>query len=146
MDYKFKDTKFMSAEEKEKVLKDWEQFIRSDFKEICFTKRLYDHLHLHCSFIAHYDRLGFYAHYFSRPEMTIQFFRQFDRDCGCRSAEYGDVVYWLHGEYSDINTAMCDVWDKYKTKHYARLKKAIRDRGLDLARSLYEKHGVMAPW
>ena len=29
MDYKFKDTKFMSAEEKEKVLKNWERFIRS---------------------------------------------------------------------------------------------------------------------
>ena len=71
MDYKFKDTKFMSAEEKEKVLKNWERFI-ARFQGKCFTKRLYDHLHLHCSFIAHYNRLGFMLLLFPAG-MTIQF-------------------------------------------------------------------------
>ena len=57
-----------------------------------FTKRLYEHLHLHCSFIAHYNRLGFYAEYFERGEDTARFLSQFDSRGDCRSVEYGGHV------------------------------------------------------
>ena len=92
-----KSTKFMSAEEKEKVLKDWQRFIESDFSQTRFTKALYNHLIQHCSFIAHYNQAGFYGTYFEDPEDTMRFLKQFDRDLGCKSVEYG-MDYWITGE------------------------------------------------
>jgi hypothetical protein len=89
-----KSTRFMTAEEKGKVLKDWQRFIESDFSMAKFTKSLYDHLIQHCSFIAHYNRHGFYSSYFEDPEDTMRFLKQFDKDFACKSVEYG-MDYWL---------------------------------------------------
>ena len=73
----FKDTQFMTAQEKELVLKRFKQFIKAiltvgidtpeSFERIYkhFSDRLYKHLHLHCGYIAHYDRHGFYTTYFN---------------------------------------------------------------------------------
>ena len=74
---RFKDVKFMSAKEKERVVEDFRRFLKNNFDRKYFTKRLYEHLHLHCSFIAHYDIDGFYATYFDEPEMSIEFLNQF---------------------------------------------------------------------
>lgn len=75
----FTDTEFMSAKEKELVLKQWRTFLKKilacDFNkqsgsdygyfltdlDKSFTDRLYKHLSLHCGFIAHYNRYGFLA-------------------------------------------------------------------------------------
>lgn len=100
-----KDVEFMSAEEKERALKAWKRFIKNGFKWEHFTKALYEHLHLHCSFIAHYDRQGFYQTYFTDPEDTLKFIKQFTTGV---SEEY-NATWWLHGEYVDINEAMCEV-------------------------------------
>lgn len=51
---------------------------------------------LHCSFIAHYNRLGFIEAYFERGEDTIKFLSQFDKRGFCRSVEYGGT-WWLSG-------------------------------------------------
>ena len=48
---RFKDVKFMSAKEKERVVEDFRRFLKNNFDRKYFTKRLYEHLHLHCSFI-----------------------------------------------------------------------------------------------
>jgi len=113
----------MSAQEKEKVLKDWQRFLESDFSQARFTKALYNHLIQHCSFIAHYNIQGFYSSYFEDSEQTIKFPKQFGRDFGCRSVGYG-MSYWLTGEdYKDINTAMVDVIELHKAEIYSRLKK-----------------------
>ena len=117
----------MSVEEKEKVLEDWQRFIKSDFDKAKFTKRLYNHLIQHCSFIAHYNQAGFYGSYFEDPQHTIKFLKQFDRDCGCKSTEYG-MEYWLTGEdYRDINTAMVESLEPYKADCYLRLKQKTKD-------------------
>ena len=50
------DTKFMTADQKRVVLKQWEIFLRGGLKAGDFNKALYDHLIQHCSFIAHYNR------------------------------------------------------------------------------------------
>jgi len=70
-----KDVKFMTAKEKEAVLKAWERFMRAmaggkTAEELSrmFTEALYHHLIQHCSFIAHYNRAGFFQHYFEEPE------------------------------------------------------------------------------
>ena len=125
-----KSTKFMSAEEKEKVLKDWQRFIENDFDKAKFTKRLYNHLIQHCSFIAHYNQGGFYGTYFEDPEDTMKFIKQFDREQGCVSIEYG-MTYWLNNDdYRDINTAMVETLEPYKAEIYPRLKQRARERKL----------------
>jgi hypothetical protein len=98
----------MSAARKRRVLRDWAAFLKSGFAEGRFTKALYGHLTSHCSFIAHFDRAGFFATYFADPSATQRFLGQFDRSKGCRSTEYGDAG-WINGEeYRDVNAAMVD--------------------------------------
>ena len=71
------DTQFMSAKEKEMILKQWKNFLKhlrecsfdvqtgADYGYFPtslnkpFTKRLYNHLSGSFGFIAHYNRLGF---------------------------------------------------------------------------------------
>jgi hypothetical protein len=50
----------MTKEEKSKVLNHFQKFLASGCEESLFTKALYQHLHLHCGFIAHYNINGFY--------------------------------------------------------------------------------------
>lgn len=137
----FKDAKFMAAAEKTMVLKQWKAFIAGSFQWEHFTERLYKHLSLHCSFIAHYNRAGFYDTYFSNPEDTIRFVAQFDRSKGSISVEYG-MDFWLKGEYEDLNQAMCEAIDLYKKSIYQRCAERIRERDLAQARHLLEKHGL----
>jgi hypothetical protein len=78
-----------------------------------FTKRLYEHLIQHCSYIAHFCRRGFYQTYFADPEALQRFLDQFDRLKGCVSTEYG-MTYWIRDgndvsqEYYDLNNALVD--------------------------------------
>jgi hypothetical protein len=117
----------MSSAEKEKVLKDWKKFIESDFSRAKFTKKLYNYLTLHCSFIAHFNQQGFYSSYFEDPEDTLKFLKQFDRDYGCKSVEYG-MDYWITDEdYRDINSAMVNTFEPYKSEIYPRLKQRARE-------------------
>jgi hypothetical protein len=123
-----KSTKFMPAEEKEKVLRDWQKFIEYDFDFKYFTKRLYQHLTLHCSFIAHFNRKSFFDSYFTDPKQTTRFFHQFDKDFGCVSVEYGSA-HWLSSEdYTDINTAMVEAFEPCKSDLYALLKQRAKEK------------------
>jgi hypothetical protein len=108
-----KDSQFMSAHEKRRVLRDWQLFLKSALGWEWFTEALYHHLTQHCSFIAHYDRVGFYSTYFQRGDDTVRFLSQFDQrqakeDGIPASVEYG-MTYWAKGEYEDINRAMIDI-------------------------------------
>jgi len=132
-----RDVRFMSAKEKDLVLSQWERFVKSEFSKTNFTKLLYSHLIDHCSFIAHYDREGFYSTYFYDKGNTKLFIDQFTTG---RSAEYGSD-HWLYGDYDDINPAMCDVMREYAPKLHEKLDSAIRKQDLDIARALLAKHG-----
>lgn len=123
----FKPTKFMSAEEKKTVLRDWKSFIKGDFDRKHFTKRLYDHLHLHCSFIAHFDIHGFYGTYFENPERTLKFLRQFDKNYDYKSTEYGTNHWFTSGDYHDLNSEMIYSLEPYKAKIYAGLMQKIKE-------------------
>lgn len=120
----------MPSDEKERVLKDWQRFIESDFDKAKFTKRLYNHLIQHCEFIAHYNQYGFYSTYFEDPEDTLKFMKQFDKSQSCFSVEYG-LDYWLNNDdYRDINTVMVEVMEPYKAEIYPRLRQRARERKL----------------
>lgn len=147
-----KDTKFMSADEKRKVLRQWVQFLEGGLTKDKFTKALYEHLINHCSFIAHYDIHGFYDTYFTAGDDTKTFLSQFDQRNATHlgrggkyvplSIEYG-MTYWAtDDEYGDINQAMISLASPYidKLSHDAGIKQKKRD--LELARLLLLKHGI----
>lgn len=105
---RFKAVQFMTAKQKTQVYKEWVQFMRGGFRQDDFTQAIYQYLSLHAAFIAHFNRHGFYGHYFEQPSMTLRFLDQFDRAKRCHSAEMG-WTYWLHDrDYQDLNNAMVD--------------------------------------
>ena len=127
MDHVFHDSEFMSARDKTLVLKAWLRLLKNGLRFEDFSDRLYKHLTLHCSFIAHYSRAGFYAEYFDRGE--------------CRSVEYGGS-WWFHGEYADINEAMIAEGTKYIPALMERTNASQRDADIAEAERLLAKHGV----
>ncbi len=95
----FTDVEFMTAKEKELVLKNWETFLKYGLQRKHFTKRLYEYLHLHCGFIANFNLGGFYSTYFEAGEDTQRFFAHF--------CNHTPVV-----DYDDLNIAMREVYSK----------------------------------
>ena len=142
------DTQFMSAQEKEKVLRQWELFLKSGLARGKFTKGLYHHLIQHCSFIAHYDIHGFYATYFESGDDIARFLSQFDERNAYGtvipiSVEYG-MTYWATGDYEDINKAMIKVASKYIPQLLENANNAQREADVLRARALLAKHGLKA--
>ena len=109
----FTDAQYMTAQQKRRVLGDWVRFFAGGMEFKRFTKRLYEHLTLHCSYIAHFGRQGFFETYFADPEALQRFLDQFDRSNGCVSTEYG-MTYWIRdgndvsAAYYDLNNALVD--------------------------------------
>ena len=100
----FTDAEFMTAGEKAIVLKHWQRFLRHGLKQEHFTRRLYEHLHLHCGFIAHYNIHGFYSTYFKAGQDVERFFEHF---CSYTAQNFG-----AYAQYDDLNTAMRSAFDK----------------------------------
>src|SRR6266852_541408 len=139
MDYAFHDARFMSAREKELVLKAWVRFLKRGLRLEDFTDRLYQHLHLHCSFIAHYNRTGFYAEYFENGEDTTRFLSQFDKRGECLSVEYAGS--WFDGEYEDLRRAMVEEASAYIPALMDQASGKAKETDLAEARRLAAKHG-----
>jgi len=91
----------MSAREKQKVVNNFKRFLKNDCSQTTFTKALYQHLHLHCGFIAHYDINGFYNTYFTGDkDDLLQFCKNFlDED-------YTAKPYSCQSDMNDINMVM----------------------------------------
>jgi hypothetical protein len=138
-----KDTQFMSAQEKQKVLRQWDLFLKSGLARKKFTKALYDHLIQHCSFIAHYNIDGFYSEYFLKPMSTVHFLSQFDNRNGVpTSIEIGGIYWYMDERYNDINSAMCAVAAKYIPRLLEDTNRVRRERDIQTARELLAEHGL----
>ena len=139
--YQFRDAEFMGAREKELVLKAWVRFLRHGLRLEDFSRRLYEHLHLHCQFIAHYDRTGFYQTYFANGEDTVRFLSQFDKRGECRSIEYG-MTSWREGAHEYLAKAMIEEASAYIPELSAKAQ--VRQRNADIAEAqrLLAKHGL----
>lgn len=135
----FKDVQFMTAKQKQQVFNAWKRFIKGGFKFEQFSDALYKHLSLHCSFIAHYNRGGFWETYFQNPQDTAKFFTQFDRTKGCESVEYG--MNWIRGDYEDLNNALVDFVQPLLAIIYTQCGNEERDHDISAAKRLLEKHG-----
>lgn len=116
----FKDSEFMTAREKRLVLANWKTYLKHGLKQKHFTRRLYNHLHLNCGFIAHYNIGGFYATYFEHGADTVEFFKRF-----CDAASYS----WA-ADYKDLNMAMLEVYQVHQAVIDKRVSQDI-DRSLD---------------
>jgi hypothetical protein len=138
--YEFRDAPYIRAREKELVLKAWVRFLRKGLRFEDFTRRLYEHLHLHCQFIAHYDRAGFHRTYFERGEATVLFLSQFDKRGECRSVEYG-MTNWLDGDYGDLARAMIEEASAYIPRLTEEARARQREADIDEAQRLLAKHG-----
>lgn len=147
MNWTFTDEQFLSSREKQLVLKAWIAFLKSECRNERFTKRLYDHLHLHCSFIAHFDRQGFYATYFREGVDALRFLSQFDARGEMRSIEYGFLGSgWIDAPTgADLNRAMVEEARAYIPRLIEQF--TIRQRTVDLARArlLLAKHNIEMP-
>jgi len=117
----FTEAEFLSASEKEKVYKNWTKFVDwlvsdkrgttegSDYGSFdsigirLFTDRVYKHLSLHCGFIAHYSRHGFFGTYFMSGQDTETFFDNLVSDGG-----YGDT--------QDLTQAMIAYYETKKSQ------------------------------
>ena len=94
--------------EEKQLIADWTKCIRGGFRLADFTPALYHHLTGHCSFIAHFDRPGFWSYYFDQQgNELVAFLNQFGGDT-C-SAELGGT-WWLAEERpgSALNRALCE--------------------------------------
>ncbi len=142
--HSFRDAEFMSGHEKELVLKAWVRFPKGGLRFGDFSRRLYEHLHLHCQFIAHYDRAGFYRTYFDRGEDTVRLLSQFDGRGECRSVEDG-MISWQEGDYGDLARAMAEEAAPYLPKLIEEAHASQREADLAQARQLHAKHGLEFP-
>ena len=138
-----KDVEFMSAAEKREVLKQWEQFLKSELSREKFTESLYRHLINHCSFIAHYSIDGFYSTYFDEGEDTVTFLSQFDNRNGIpKSVEYGFTYWYTDPDYHDLNSAMCQVASRYIPHLIDQANKKQRDMDITRVELLLAKHRI----
>jgi hypothetical protein len=130
----FKSVEFMTAKEKELVYKQWKAFVDSNFAVAKFTKRLYNHLHLHCGFIAHYDQGGFYHVYFGGSgDDAMRFMHHFTEPCR---------DYWLCGDYEDINRKMCVFITEHRERIMKKFSSAQMAQDLLKAKMLLSKYGM----
>ena len=142
----FTDVKFMSADKKAQVYRQWCAFLKSGCARDKFTKALYEHLIQHCMFIAHYDLAGFYAEYFLTGADTLHFLSQFDAGLvgpGMTppSIEYGDYD-WVKGDYEDINKAMIRYATVVVRTLRPILKENQRQADIEAATRLVAKYGM----
>ena len=138
-EFTFKDAQYMSAKDKGLVLRAWELFLKNGLKFEHFTDRLYKHLTLHCSLIAHCHKSGFYATYFENSEDAVRFFSQFDRAKGFASIEYGGTSWFYNVEYEDLNNAMVEVYERYKDDINKSLMQSARTQCLSELQSMKTK-------
>ena len=104
----FKSVRFITAEEKAKVLAHWRKLMKwlatngvpSDLPKL-FTEAIYNHLITHTSgYIAHYHRPGYWDAQLGTPAAAMAFFNELEQHLLCRWGALAD--------YADVNEAMMD--------------------------------------
>ena len=95
----FTDTEFMSAQDKTNFMRAWLRWQRGGYKRTQFTKAIYQHLHMHCGFIAHFNIDGFYAARIADDDGFVVTMRQLRNE---------GAGYRGHSDYNDINKAIAE--------------------------------------
>jgi hypothetical protein len=132
----FTDAQFMTAQEKGLVLRDWERFLRHGLRKAHFTRRLYEHLHLHCGFIAHYNIHGFYSTCFEAGQDIERFFEHF---CSYTALNFG-----AYAEYDDLHVVMREAFQTHKAAITKQLEEDVTRRISILEASVQRAKGDRA--
>lgn len=127
----FRDAPYLTVPQKRHIYQAWQNFLVHSFARRFFTKDLYKHLTLHCSFIAHFNLDGFYGTYFDPlGQATLRFIDQFDGALPGVSAEYGDTYWCRSGNdavapYYDLHDAMRTFMKSHADRLRGLVKKAL---------------------
>jgi hypothetical protein len=141
-DAEFSDERFLTASEKRLILNSLKVFLKHGCQLSHFTERLYNHLILHCSFIAHYNLRGFYSVYFDPgSRRTQKFFDQFDPAKPGESAEGMDGFWLNHPTGADLNRAMRESAAPYIARLRFQFSETERENDLAIATGLAAKWG-----
>lgn len=96
-DGRFTATKFDSSADKAKFANHLLRFIAKGFPQASFSQSFYTRLSMCFSHIAHYDKNGFWDHFFTSTERRIEFL-----DDTLRGGGYGDPAW----TYCDVELAI----------------------------------------
>lgn len=109
----FTATQWDTAEDKARFAKQFVRFVQSDFADKRFTDKFYRRLSNTFGNIAHYDRGGFWAEFFTTTADKVRFLEQaLQHPC------YGDPAW----TYSDVERALqawlreAGILDQYRQK------------------------------
>lgn len=153
---RFESVQFISDLEKAKVYVNFVSFLNNHFSYSTFKKNLYQHFHLHCGFIAHYNINGFYGEYFETAAKYHQivnnvtppqseycgidmrkpnisdgeaFYAMYEEINGSRNG-LGEFIDTLKnsrsGDYSDLNTAIREAIYEYLEIWREKIREAVK--------------------
>ncbi len=137
----FQPTKFTPADTKAWFASHFLRFVSSDFPEHQFTKRFYSQVMHTFSFIAHYDRAGFWTEYFTNTAGKIEFIEQvMQHPC------YGDPGHTFSDVEREIRRRLrqVDLLDFYRKKNRSEQEAADRAQFAQL-KARFEPNGVPVP-
>ena len=106
----FKPTQWDTAADKLDFVEHFCRFVSQGFPEALFTKKFYNRLSMTFGHIAHYNRGGFWATYFTTSQDKLHFLEHTfnSHPCGDATFTYSDaeraIIDWLH-EHGDIMVA-----------------------------------------
>lgn len=131
----FMATKFDRPEDKTKYCEALIRFIEKDFPREGFTNRLYEGLHVYLfGHIAHFNKHGFYAEWFSSTRNKVAWFENALQYC-----PLGDPAY----TWSDVERVLRRYFkqQRYLETYQARLAKEIEAAERAMLARLKEKYG-----
>lgn len=138
-----KDSEFMSVGQKKRVLRQWGRFIEKGFSFELFTDAIYQHLSLHCGFIAHYNRSGFYSTYWNRD------FVAFSRKTGMLLRPVPNVFFnWEQflssfqcwGDWAPIGASMLHALKTHLASTVRDLEREVKETFMHDLERLYPLH------
>lgn len=130
---KYSDSEFMTSKEKEKAFRCFARILKE--RDInMMDHNLYEHLHLHCGFIAHYNISGFKGVYSGQGFRAIV--AHFDRN----HKDYCWLI--VRGEYADVNRDMVELATVMAPQIYAELDAQKKATEIYLCKVLAGAHGL----
>ncbi|WP_294963368.1 hypothetical protein [Sulfurimonas sp.] len=115
----FESVKFMTDLEKKKIYINFVKLLNNHFKRTLFKKNLYEHFHLHCGFIAHYDIHGFYGEYFETAasyHFNVNDYSNPMHECGGNlnqksTLSHGEQFYAIYEEINGTRNGLGEFYD-----------------------------------
>ncbi len=138
----FESVQYMTDLEKKKIYVNFVKLLNNHFKHTLFKKNLYEHFHLHCGFITHYNIHGFYGEYFetaAKFHFNVNNYSNPMHECGGNLNEksmlsHGEQFYAIYEEINGSRNGLGEFYDSIMSNQnwgaysdYRDLDNAIKD-------------------